>query len=417
MADRETAGDDDDDTSLGEHPLGAMIFAAVSEQFLETYGEPKLIQNGFLARTLPVEYPGLIPKFNDAHPVNPAGLEPFYALLETLFELREAAEATVIEMSESACAELTQYANECTDRANGELNDISGIPQRWAENAGRMSVIFHLCYHGKAAAKHVLTLETVQKAIITMRFLAGQQLRIYARGRLEKLSGDTAVIIEALAKESVKIKTDKKDRPFTGATAHELRNGNACRQRFASSEKIETALWTQVDLGTLLFWHRFAGKKSQSRFWIKDKTGIKLHKEYCAAWGKSDPQPTIIFPTKAEKTGQETPADDTKTTAPAAEEQKVTAKSPGQIRYEKAQIADPRTHEYPWPELADAVQKEWEEGANAEVQGTTTGRDSAQQAADSAPVGPIGKSLFDTLYATSAEFREASDELTESGLF
>ena len=263
---------------IGKRPVGSLIACAPTEIFYKLYKCKELAQYGFLARALGVEYFGPLPKIDRSVGIDVCKIKPYYDAIYKLMRARDEAEVCEITMPEWGNNRLQVFAHEVVDLSETVLKSLGGVPGRWAENAERIALGFHLFEHGgdyHAAAQAEISDETVDAAILYMRFLANEQLKIYEVASKNSLSTKDACCLEGL--EKVAGQRDKTD----GATAREM--VPYCAREFDSRQQILEALWDLCVKDQVFFWHGVRGGTQTSRFWPK-----RLHKQHAAFCAKMD---------------------------------------------------------------------------------------------------------------------------------
>jgi hypothetical protein len=177
---------------LGWRPLASIASRLLMDTLLGLYGSRRAQHSPFVTRTIPVLCTANNVTAESVTP-NPALLEAYYERIQELFACRNRQFSVVMERDGAAL--LRTYANDCL-REVGDGENYAML--RFAQQAGRLSLVFHLAKHGPGAASHALSAETIEAAIRYMRCLGRHVLAVYRYAAACETAKDDQAIIAAL---------------------------------------------------------------------------------------------------------------------------------------------------------------------------------------------------------------------------
>ena len=181
-----------------DEPCLAMLLLVQPDKLEQLCSKPSFIEGGFLPRMLVVNThasPAMVSaddKFISA--VTKSQYEDLISLLEESF--RTLREPVFVEMEPEARDLWIQYQNACAELQGDILRDLYGFVGRWAEHVTRIALCLHAAANPMNPQEVRVSVETMQRAIRFMTWVASHQLRILApirnkreRHRLDRLVG------------------------------------------------------------------------------------------------------------------------------------------------------------------------------------------------------------------------------------
>jgi uncharacterized protein DUF3987/CHC2-type zinc finger protein len=135
---------------------------------------------------------------------------------------------------------LDEFHNSIVDRRQDDLADVGTFAARYAEQAWRISVVFHAALHGTDAPRRSLDRETAENAVRLVEWFSDQQLDILARGRRQ-----AAQKLEEQVFELLETRQERQNLDYI--TARDVH-----RARIVSSSNAAAALLARMEKNGLL---------------------------------------------------------------------------------------------------------------------------------------------------------------------
>ena len=176
---------------LGWRPVGSAASRLLVPAMLSMYGSRRAQVSPLLTRTLPVLC--ATSTTTESIQPNPALLETYHDRIQELFACRHRQFHVVFERDGAVL--LRNYASECL-REIGDSKNYSML--RFAHQAARLALVFHLAKHGPGAAAHALSPETVAAAIRYMQGLGRHVLAVYRYAAACQTAMDDQAIVATL---------------------------------------------------------------------------------------------------------------------------------------------------------------------------------------------------------------------------
>jgi hypothetical protein len=192
------------------HPCLTMLWLVQPGAAQEALGDEKLRDSGFLARCLIVDVKAK-PRLRDAPPapivasISQAWTKTITGLLTTY--RNNQGDAFCIQLDDPAVGVLHAYEQEnIRRRINGDdLSDLAPFVARWAENAYRLTLVFHSLEHGPEAHTRMVSSSTAEAAVTVMRWFSECQLEALAVTRTAHNNKRVLSLLAVLAQHGGKI--------------------------------------------------------------------------------------------------------------------------------------------------------------------------------------------------------------------
>jgi hypothetical protein len=186
-----------------QQPCLVLCWAVQPDLLGVMFDHDSLSVSGFLPRVLVANTRAALQRIQDGD--NPGIPEPirdsWARLLQSLLAtFRDASAPARIEPEPAALAALNDFHNRIVDRRLSDLADVGTFAARYAENAWRLSLVFHAAFHGADAGRHPLAAETARNAIAVIEWFVAQQLDILARSRRQAAEAKETEVLELLEK-------------------------------------------------------------------------------------------------------------------------------------------------------------------------------------------------------------------------
>jgi hypothetical protein len=165
-----------DDEHLDEVRL-SVTWAGTEQTLKEFVFEPRIKSRGLLSRFLFANIDDPIP-LRDVEPrvVDAKATHAWGVLVEHLLgSYWQTIEGTEVLMSREAIKELVDFDN-ARIRSQDYLRHCASLPERWAENAGRIALVLHCAKHVSRAGEHELSVDTMKDAIRVMWWFIGREM-------------------------------------------------------------------------------------------------------------------------------------------------------------------------------------------------------------------------------------------------
>jgi len=165
-----------DDDHLEEVRL-SVTWAGTEETLNDFLFDPRVRERGLLSRFLFAYLDDPIP-LRDTEPrvVDEKAASAWNRLIVSLLRsYRRSSETKEVKMSKEALRELVDFDNSRI-LAQESLTHCACLPQRWAENAGRVALILHCAKHLSHADTHELSVGTMKDAIRIMMWFIGREI-------------------------------------------------------------------------------------------------------------------------------------------------------------------------------------------------------------------------------------------------
>jgi len=184
-------------------PCLSLVWALQPDAMRGMLGSSAMVESGFLPRCLmvdphaePTDIPDEFPEFS------PALERKWGALLTTLVETFHDGGKTpkTTKTTSEAYELLRSFDNEtkAKRRNGGEYADVTSFAARWPEIAWRLSLILHCVRHGREAGEAELGTADASAAIATVKWFAGETLKLLAEGRTKRKLERYARIVELI---------------------------------------------------------------------------------------------------------------------------------------------------------------------------------------------------------------------------
>jgi len=204
--------------------------------------EESLSASGFLPRLL-VCQTNAAPRRIDGEPqvLSESLRDQWTQLIADLLSVfHSAAKPSLITPTPEAVSVLNAFHNFIVDRRFADLADVGAFAARYAENAWRLSVVFHAAVWAGEAASHPLAAETAASAVRIVEWFASQQLNLLAKGRRQAAEKVETEIFKLLETNG-----QRKAQDYT--TAREVH-----RARIMPTADAARALLARMEVGGLL---------------------------------------------------------------------------------------------------------------------------------------------------------------------
>ncbi|MCH7226771.1 YfjI family protein [Haloferula sp. A504] len=98
-------------------------------------------------------------------------------------------EVPIIEPTPEAAEVIREYFNEAVRlrRSDGPHHDLAAYLARWAENAWKLALVFHVAKHGLRATENQLSIDTAKDAVRVMRWFNERQIDVLRGSQRDQL--------------------------------------------------------------------------------------------------------------------------------------------------------------------------------------------------------------------------------------
>ena len=151
---------------------------AGTDQTLEGFvADPRIRGKGLLSRFLFAFIDEPVPRRDvERRQVNEEVAELWESLIQRLLRAYWRSTSVVeVEMDDEAIRLNVELDNLRIDHQH-KLTHLSGLPERWAENALRMALLIHCMEYGEHAGSHTVDGLTMERAILIIRWFIGREM-------------------------------------------------------------------------------------------------------------------------------------------------------------------------------------------------------------------------------------------------
>lgn len=188
---------------LLKHPCMTVLLMIQPDKLASLMQSRQLKEGGFLARCLIAQVDGelthLEPGVREIAPAVRLNYTKHLTELTNAFRLGK--QRHVIQATPEAQQILVDYANEVTDqREGGSPLRIDSFLARWAEQAGRLTVVLHGAKWGTAAATQAVDADTARAGVALARWFGRQQKLVLDAGE-DDIRAQILTGVQNLAKQ------------------------------------------------------------------------------------------------------------------------------------------------------------------------------------------------------------------------